>query len=181
MIHQTSFWLPHHDVRGAIDTFQRLTFDLHQLTSENPKQISFINFLLLANFRWMDVLTSMCSIIMNWRRTLMLTSMIAFGAIDLSLSMSLDSRKPWRWNRFSNAAKRIFGPSPTLLVQNDEEKSVNREMMRVSFFSFLHNAAMPFADLVDGSFLSTLDANSLGAVGIVRASQVRNDILRAYS
>ena len=57
-------------------------------------------------------------------------------------------------------------------VLNEDEKLMQREMLRVSFFSFLHSAAMPFADLVDGSFLSTLDANSLGAVGVVRASQV---------
>lgn len=63
-------------------------------------------------------------------------------------------------------------PSTSSEVSDPEEASVHQEMLRVSFFSFLHSAAMPFADLVDGSFLSTLDANSLGAVGVVRASQV---------
>jgi Na+-driven multidrug efflux pump len=70
-----------------------------------------------------------------------------------------------------------FPSSPTL--QTEEETSVNREMLRVSFFSFLHNAAMPFADLVDSSFLSTLDANSLGAIGVVRASQ--NSVSKLYN
>lgn len=60
-------------------------------------------------------------------------------------------------------------------ISEDEERSVHQEMLRVSFFSFLHSAAMPFADLVDGSFLSTLNANSLGAVGVVRFSQVREE------
>ena len=64
-------------------------------------------------------------------------------------------------------------------IGNDEATSINREMWRVSFFSFLHNAAMPLADLVDAAFLSTLDANCLGAVGVVRASQ--NSVSKLYN
>lgn len=90
--------------------------------------------------------------------------------------MSVGPKKLWRWNRTSDNAKQFFGP-PSLAAPNDEYISINREMLKVSFFSFLHNAAMPFADLVDGTFLSTLDANSLGAVGVVRASQVRRDVV----
>lgn len=66
-------------------------------------------------------------------------------------------------------------PSPRMRTRTSVEKQIDKEMLKVSFFSFLHSAAMPFSDLVDGSFLSTLDANSLGAVGVVRASQVRDD------
>jgi Na+-driven multidrug efflux pump len=59
------------------------------------------------------------------------------------------------------------------------EKELDRELLSISFFSFLHQAAMPFADLVDGSYLSTLDANSLGAVGVVRSSQ--NSVSKLYN
>jgi Na+-driven multidrug efflux pump len=59
------------------------------------------------------------------------------------------------------------------------EKELDRELLSISFFSFLHQAAMPFADLVDGSYLSTLDSNSLGAVGVVRSSQ--NSVSKLYN
>lgn len=88
--------------------------------------------------------------------------------------------KSWQWN-LSRRTKKLLGlpTSPTTTLRTEEEKSVDREMLSVSFFSFLHNAAMPFADLVDSSFLSTLDANSLGAVGVVRASQ--NSVSKLYN
>jgi hypothetical protein len=54
------------------------------------------------------------------------------------------------------------------------EKELDSQMLSLSFFSFLHQAAMPFADIVSGSFLSRLDATSLGAMGVARSAQVRS-------
>jgi Na+-driven multidrug efflux pump len=52
-----------------------------------------------------------------------------------------------------------------------EKKKLGKELFSISFFSFLHQASMPFGDIVDGVFLSDLDAAALGAKGIARSSQ----------
>lgn len=111
--------------------------------------------------------------------TLLLSSKIICCSAFSSGSLYLQ----WR-QRFSVKRKTILRTSPRMSSdfkheEEEDNSSVNREIIKVSFFSFLHNAAMPFADLVDGSFLSTLDANSLGAVGVVRASQ--NSVSKLYN
>jgi hypothetical protein len=55
--------------------------------------------------------------------------------------------------------------------REDEEKQIDAELLSISFFSFLHQASIPFGDIVDGTFLSKLDAGSLGAMGVARSSQ----------
>lgn len=54
------------------------------------------------------------------------------------------------------------------------EKGLDIEFITIAFFSFLQQATIPFSDLVHASFLSELDATSLGAMGVARTSQVRN-------
>jgi hypothetical protein len=111
---------------------------------------------------------------MNPCSILVLLCIVILNKFDAGAALSLDAQAQRRW-RLPNIAKKLAS-NPARVDERDEEtKSINQEMYRVSFFSFLHSAAMPFADLVDGSFLSTLDANSLGAVGVVRACQVSTD------
>lgn len=52
--------------------------------------------------------------------------------------------------------------------------------MSLSFSSFLQQAAVPLADIVDGAFLSRLDPSSLGGMGVARASQVRQEYIYGY-
>ena len=110
---------------------------------------------------------------MNPYGILALICIVTFNKLDSTAALSLDAQSQGRW-RLPNLARKLPSISARLDERDEEKKSINQEMVRVSFFSFLHSAAMPFADLVDGSFLSTLDANSLGAVGVVRACQVSN-------
>jgi hypothetical protein len=56
----------------------------------------------------------------------------------------------------------------------DEEtkRILDYEFGSISISSFLQQAAVPLADIVDGAFLSRLDPSSLGGMGVARASQV---------
>jgi len=115
-------------------------------------------------------------------RQLSLLFVIAFTFLfpRLCTSLSIPNQRPTE-RRYQRSIKTTstFRLSPLNAISKEEAKSIDREILWVSLFSFLHNAAMPFADLVDGTFLSTLDANSLGAVGVVRASQ--NSVSKIYN
>lgn len=59
---------------------------------------------------------------------------------------------------------------------NDENfdsirKSLNRDFVSVACPAFVQQVAVPFADLVDSSFLSKLNPEALGGIGVARASQ----------
>lgn len=58
-------------------------------------------------------------------------------------------------------------------IRSEDNNDVDSQMMYISFFAFLHQASMPLADLIDGAFLSDMDASSLGAMGVARSCQVR--------
>ena len=64
----------------------------------------------------------------------------------------------------------------------DEKRKIilDYEFMSLSFSSFLQQAAVPLADIVDGAFLSRLDPSSLGGMGVARASQVRQEYIYGY-
>jgi hypothetical protein len=57
-----------------------------------------------------------------------------------------------------------------------ENEVLDRKLLSISLFSFLHQAAMPFAELVDSACLSKMDSTSLGAMGAAKSSQVRVEI-----
>jgi len=56
----------------------------------------------------------------------------------------------------------------------------SKELFSISFLSFMHQAAMPFSDVVDSAFLSNMDASSLGAMGVARSSQVRPERMISF-
>ena len=49
---------------------------------------------------------------------------------------------------------------------------LDRKLMNISFFSFLHQASTPFSELIDSAYLSRMDSTSLGAMGVAMSSQV---------
>jgi hypothetical protein len=84
-----------------------------------------------------------------------------------------------------NSTTASFNPRKTvfrLSDSNQHEKTVDkngaldRKLLSISFLSFLHQAAMPFAELVDSAYLSKMDSTSLGAMGVARSAQVRQPI-----
>jgi hypothetical protein len=54
------------------------------------------------------------------------------------------------------------------------------EFMSISISSFLQQAAVPLADIVDAAFLSRLDPATLGGIGVARASQVGHKCIYEY-
>jgi hypothetical protein len=50
-------------------------------------------------------------------------------------------------------------------------KSLNRDFVSVACPAFVQQVAVPFADLVDSTFLSKLAPEALGGVGVARSSQ----------
>lgn len=68
-----------------------------------------------------------------------------------------------------NIRQRSFKSNP----QNSDEieTNVKAEFLSIWFLSFVHQASMPLSDAIDGAFLSELDANSLGAIGIAKSVQ----------
>jgi Na+-driven multidrug efflux pump len=104
--------------------------------------------------------------------------LLGLGSTTPCSALPSANQPTWR-HQLANKTRTIIRLPSRKIIGNEDAQSVNREILKVSFFSFLHNAAMPFADLVDGSFLSTLDANSLGAVGVVRASH--NSVSKLYN
>jgi len=50
-------------------------------------------------------------------------------------------------------------------------KNLNRDFCTIAGPAFLQQVAVPFADLVDSTFLSKLNPEALGGVGVARASQ----------
>jgi hypothetical protein len=99
---------------------------------------------------------------------------IAFVCFISSLVCESESfifarRKQWR----REAARKIFIHFGGSKQQTVPEKNLDGELISIAFFSFLHQAAIPFSDLVHGSSLSEMDATSLGAMGVARTSQVR--------
>ncbi|CAJ1916326.1 unnamed protein product [Cylindrotheca closterium] len=54
---------------------------------------------------------------------------------------------------------------------DEKEKNIKAEFLLISFWSFVHQASIPFGDIVDGMFLSEIDASSLGAIGVAKSTQ----------
>jgi Na+-driven multidrug efflux pump len=75
----------------------------------------------------------------------------------------------WKTNLLRNKIT-IHRSTKAQPQRDDEEKQIDAELLSISFFSFLHQASIPFGDIVDGIFLSKLDAGSLGAMGVARSS-----------
>ena len=63
-------------------------------------------------------------------------------------------------------------------TKNKENDGLDRKLLSISFFSFLHQAAMPFAEIIDSAYLAKMDSVSLGAFGVAKSSQVRKRVLK---
>jgi hypothetical protein len=75
-------------------------------------------------------------------------------------------------NAYVNRQKTVFRLSKETTA--NKNGVLDRKLLSISFFSFLHQAAMPFAELVDSAYLSNMDSTTLGAMGVARSSQVRD-------
>lgn len=105
-------------------------------------------------------------------RTTITTPLVVDG---LSLRSTLRRRR-LSWRR---ATKQPHQKEQPDLQREAIQHELEKEMRSISFYSFLHNAALPLADLVDGYFMSVLPASSLGAIGVVRSSQ--NSVSKLYN
>ena len=106
--------------------------------------------------------------------------MVYVGTMRASLSISIivllaSSREAHSFvtrNSLLETQKRSFAQLTTNPKITDEtENTVKAEFLSIWFLSFIHQASMPLSDTIDGVFLSRLDANSLGAIGIAKSAQ----------
>lgn len=55
-------------------------------------------------------------------------------------------------------------------MEQQERRRIDEQFLSISFFSFLHQAAIPLSGIVDQMFLRSCDATSLGAMSIAKSS-----------
>ena len=105
---------------------------------------------------------------------LLLLRVLSAESVFVSSQQSLSSLIPTRGTGI-NGEDELFSTLRRMTKQEDFKqirKELNRDFLSIAAPAFLQQAAVPFADLVDSTFVAKLEPEALGGVGVARASQV---------
>ena len=98
-----------------------------------------------------------------------------FIAASHSIAQSTIQRTPLRPNHAAEASAVICWSKQ---IEDEDfrsiRKNINRDFFSIAVPAFLQQVAVPIADLIDSTFLSKLNPEALGGVGVARTSQVRS-------